>query len=51
MTIVLTMLSPSDIFPAYVRNNYFIPYVIKVLPCILIWFKIQGELIFIKEST
>ena len=47
-TIVLTMLSPSDIFPAFIRNGFFIPYVIKVLPCILIWFKIQGELLTMK---
>lgn len=47
-TIVLTMLSPSDIFPAFIRNNYFIPYVVKVVPCVIIWFTVQVELIKLK---
>ncbi len=35
--LVLTSLSPSDIFPAYLRRNYVIPYSLKALPCLLVW--------------
>lgn len=47
-TFILTSLSPTDIFPASVRNNFFIPYTIKVLPCILVWIKINYELLTLK---
>ncbi|MCD0489308.1 DUF2029 domain-containing protein [Pedobacter sp. MC2016-14] len=35
--LLLTSLSPSDLFPAFVRNNYIKPYSLKALPCVLIW--------------
>lgn len=34
---ILTSLSPSDLFPRFIRDQYVIPYKLKVLPCILIW--------------
>lgn len=37
---VLTVLSPSDIFPTYLRERFVLPYVLKALPCVLIWFRI-----------
>lgn len=40
---ILTSLSPTDLFPRFVRINYVIPYALKALPCILIWFKIVWE--------
>lgn len=40
LTIIFTILSPSDIFPKELRENYVKPYVLKAVPCILIWFKI-----------
>jgi hypothetical protein len=48
LTFILTSLSPTDIFPASLRNNFFIPYTIKVLPCILVWIKINYELLTLK---
>ncbi|MDB5010612.1 MAG: hypothetical protein JWQ06_1401 [Mucilaginibacter sp.] len=41
--LVLTSLSPSDLFPAYLRKNYVEPYALKALPCFLIWVKIIYE--------
>jgi hypothetical protein len=41
--IVLTIFSPSDLFPRNIRVNYVIPYKLKALPCVLIWFRIIFE--------
>lgn len=37
---VLTVLSPSDFFPAFLRDQFTRPYALKALPCVLIWFRI-----------
>lgn len=37
---VLTVLSPSDIFPSSLREQFVKPYVLKALPCVLIWFRV-----------
>ncbi len=42
---VLTSLSPSDLFPAYLRERYVQPYALKALPCALIWFKLSAEML------
>lgn len=36
---VLTVMSPSDLFPAGLRNQFIIPYGLKALPPVLIWFR------------
>ena len=38
--IILTSLSPSDLFPKYINRTYVQPYHLKALPCFLIWFRI-----------
>ncbi len=43
---ILTSMSPSDLFPAYLRNTYVIPYSLKALPCSIIWFKLVYEMCF-----
>lgn len=35
--LLLTSFSPTDLFPAYIRNHFIRPYSLKALPCILIW--------------
>ena len=35
--LLLTCLSPTDLFPAYIQNHYIRPYSLKALPCIIIW--------------
>ena len=46
--IILTSFSPSDLFPKSIREQYVIPYALKAVPCILIWFDITYRLLFIK---
>lgn len=45
ITFILTVLSPSDLFPAYLRKLYVIPYSLKVVGPMLIFIKIQVLLI------
>ncbi len=54
LCLLLTSLSPTDIFPRYVRDNFITPYCLKALPCILIWMKIQVDIFTLscrKEET
>jgi len=48
---ILTVLSPTDIFPKYIRVNYVVPYALKALPCILIWIKIIFDMMFYKPEN
>lgn len=45
LAFVFTCLSPTDMFPAVLRKNYVEPYVLKAVPCILIWFKLQYDML------
>jgi hypothetical protein len=42
---LFTILSPSDLYPHYIKEHFFVPYTIKVVPCIIIWVKILFELL------
>jgi hypothetical protein len=44
LAFVLTSLSPTDLFPVFLRKQYVVPYVLKALPCILIWSMIIFEM-------
>jgi hypothetical protein len=37
---ILTVMSPSDLFPRVLRDEIVKPYVLKALPCVLIWFRV-----------
>lgn len=41
---VLSSLSPSDLFPAYLRKNFVQPYALKALPCAIVWFQLIYEM-------
>ncbi len=41
---ILTSLSPSDLFPRFIRKTYVQPYALKALPVVLIWFKLIYEM-------
>lgn len=45
LTIIFTLLSTTDLFPYSIRDKYFYPYVVKVVPCIFIWVKIIYDLL------
>lgn len=42
---LLTSMSPSDLFPRFIRNTYIKPYSLKALPCVLIWFTIVYQML------
>lgn len=41
---ILTSMSPSDLFPAYIRRELVQPYALKALPCVIIWLKLSYEM-------
>lgn len=49
--LLITQFNTSDIFPSYIRNNFFKPYEIKVVPCIIVWFVIAYKLLFENFKT
>lgn len=48
--LIITSLSPSDLFPKYIRVNYIIPYGLKTLPCFIIWLEITIEMLQLKDN-
>ncbi len=48
---VFTILSPTDIFPKSIRTNFVEPYVLKAIPCILVWGKIMFDLMMYKSEN
>lgn len=49
--LVITSLSPSDLFPRYINMHYIKPYAFKALPCFVIWLKIIYETLTRKFET
>lgn len=41
--LIITSLSPSDLFPKAVNKQYIKPYALKALPCFVIWLRIIYE--------
>jgi hypothetical protein len=41
---ILTSMSPSDLFPAYLRKTYVQPYALKALPVTIVWLKLCYEM-------
>ena len=41
---ILSSLSPSDLFPAYLRKEWVQPYALKALPVTLVWLKLCWEM-------
>lgn len=37
---LFTVMGPTDLMPRVIRKEYIEPYVLKSLPCVLIWFRI-----------
>jgi hypothetical protein len=50
LAILFTQLAPTDIYPRFIRKNYFEPYVIKAVPCILIWAKLIYDMLLVKYT-
>lgn len=45
LVMVLTVFSPTDLFPRYLREHYVIKYSLKALPCMIAWIVISFKLI------
>lgn len=48
---VLTVFSSSDLCPRYIHQTFIVPYSLKALPCVLIWMKLQWELIISNATS
>ena len=42
---ILSSMSPSDLFPAYLRKTYVQPYALKALPVTIVWLKLCYEML------
>jgi len=42
---ILTSMSPSDLFPAYLRKEWVLPFALKALPVAVIWLQLCYEMI------
>ena len=50
LAFICISLSPTDIIPRQVRLSFFEPYMLKVLPAVIIWLKITVDLILFKGN-
>jgi len=48
LVFIFTSLSVTDLFPHSIKDNFFIPYTVKVLPCIFVWCVVVVELMLMK---
>lgn len=44
LVLVFTSLGSTSLFPSVVRHDFFEAYDVKVIPCLLVWLKIQYEM-------
>ena len=42
---IFTCFAFSDLFPKFIKEDIFIKYSTKAIPCILIWFRVMYELL------
>lgn len=49
--VLFTSLSSTDLFPSFFRERLFEPYMIKVVPCILVWCRILSDLWIDRKIT
>lgn len=49
LAFVLCSLSPTDIFPRVIRQSYIVPMALKALPCLLIYLKLEYDMLFKKD--
>ena len=47
LVLIITSLSPTDIFPAYIRTHWIRPFSLKALPCLLVWLVLVFQLMSI----
>ncbi len=45
LAFILTSMSPSDLFPAYIRKEWVQPYALKALPVSIVWLQLCYEML------
>jgi hypothetical protein len=50
LAFIFTQLASTDIFPRFIRKEYFQPYVVKAVPCIILWAKLIYDLVLAKYT-
>ncbi|MCS6916352.1 MAG: glycosyltransferase family 87 protein [Chitinophagales bacterium] len=50
LVVLFTILSPVDLYPESLRKEVFVPFVVKAVPCLLVWFKIILDLLRLSYS-
>jgi hypothetical protein len=48
-SVLFTQLAPTDLIPRFIREQFFIPYVIKVVPIIVIWIKVLYDMVWVVQ--
>lgn len=48
---ILTVLSPTDLFPPSIRKDVFVKYALKALPCLATWLQITYQLLVKKYDN
>ncbi|MFD1551833.1 DUF2029 domain-containing protein [Putridiphycobacter roseus] len=51
LVLLFTCLPQIDVFPRSFRNDFINPYVLKAVPCILVWVKIIYDMMVLKPSA
>jgi hypothetical protein len=49
LAFILCSLSPTDIFPRVIRQDYVVPLALKALPCLLIYLVLEYNMLFKKD--
>lgn len=44
------VLAPTDVYPPSLRKDFFLPYLVKVVPCFLIWSVLQIQLLYLNAN-
>jgi hypothetical protein len=47
--LVFTVLSPTELFPAALREHFFQPLMIKVVPCFLVWLRVLFDMLAMRR--
>jgi hypothetical protein len=45
-----SILAPTDVYPRAWRQNFFLPYLVKVVPCFIVWCSIQIQLLVSNDA-
>ncbi len=51
LVLFFSMLSPTDFYPGFLKKEFFQPYLIKVIPCFLVWITLQIILVIKKNNA